>query len=170
MRTDGDAKVSRPQQEILDALAFLKSVNVPQPRRGQVALVARVSSSSSGFEKNLSTLRTAGLIEYPGQNLVTLTPEGRAFARAPEAPVSQHELHESLCARVSRPQADILRYVIGLYPEPIDRETLAQAVKVSEASSGYEKNLSTLRSLGLIEYPSQGQVVAADVLFLESVA
>lgn len=164
---EGDVHVSRPQQEILDALAWLESVQIPQPRRGQVALVARVSSASSGYEKNLSTLRTSGLIEYPGQNLVALTPDGRGQAVAPDVPPSIEDLHEALYARVSRPQADLLRVIIGAHPTPLSREILAASALVSAASSGFEKNVSTLRSLGLFDYPQQGLVSATPVLFLE---
>lgn len=35
------------------------------------------------------------------------------------------------------------------------------------ASSGYTNNLGALRSLGLVDYPRPGRVVALPVLFLE---
>lgn len=44
---------------------------------------------------------------------------------------------------------------------------ITQRADVSAVSSGYEKNVSTLRSLGLVTYPSQGTVAAAPALFLE---
>jgi len=161
------AGISRPQQRILDALAFLESVSIPAPRRGQVALVAEVSSKSSGFEKNLSTLSTAGLICYPGPGLLALTAHGRVVAHRPATPPTTEELQASLIGRVSRPQGTLLRKLIDAYPEPLSREELARRADVSAASSGFEKNMSTLRSLGLVDYPTRGAIAASSVLFLD---
>ena len=165
--TAGDARISRPQQALLDALAYLESVSFTQPSRGQVALVARVSSKSSGFEKNVSTLRTAGLIAYPAGNLLALTDEGRAIAVAPSKPPTTAELHDAVCERLSGPQQVLLRVLIDAHPDGLTREDLAARAEVSAVSSGFEKNVSTLRSLGLAVYPAQGTVGAAPVLFLE---
>lgn len=168
-RTDvpRDSRVSRPQQEILDALAYFESVHVTAATRRQAALVARVSSASSGFEKNVGTLRTLGLIELPGPALLRLTETGRAAARAPEVPPTPRELHEALYSRLSRPQADLLRVLIGdVSGRSATREYLAKAAGVSASSSGFEKNVGTLRALGLITYPEQGFVAADPVLFL----
>lgn len=164
---NGDGRISGPQQVILDALAYFLSINVGTPSRRQVALVAKVSASSSGYEKNLSTLRTVGFIDYPGPNLLTLTRAGAGEARAPETPPTIDDLQDAICGRLSRPQADILRTLIGAYPKDPGREELASLVNQSETSSGFEKNLSTLRSLGLIHYPQRGTAAALPVLFLE---
>lgn len=163
----GDRKVSVPQQVLLNSLAWLESVAIEQPRRGQLALVAKVSASSSGFEKNVSTLRTLGLVDFPVQGAVTLTPGGRALAVRPATPPTATELHESLIGRVSTPQGHLLRALIAAYPSQLSREELAARVNVSDSSSGFEKNVSTLRSLGLAEFPVKGFVKAAGVLFLE---
>jgi hypothetical protein len=128
--------------------------------------MAGVSSKSSGFEKNLSTLRTAGLVDY-GAGTVFLTPEGRDRAVIIVAPGSPRDLQEAVIARVSHPQGRILRALISVYPRPVTREELAESLGVSAASSGFEKNLSTLRTMGVIDYPSRGTVVALPVLFLE---
>lgn len=162
--------VSGPQQQILNAMAWLASVTrVHQPKRNQVALVAAVSSVSSGYEKNLSTLRTKGYIEYPGPNLLELTESGAAIAVAP-AEVSQDDLHDAIYRRLSTPQAALLKVLIRVYPHALDREEAARrcAPPVSPSSSGFEKNCSTLRTLGLIEYPQLGALQAQPVLFLEA--
>jgi len=158
---------SKPQLAVLDALAWLKTVDVLAPTRGQVALVARVSSKSSGFEKNVSTLSTAGLLSYPGPGLLQLTAAGRAMANVPEVPPTTEELHEAIYRRLSAPQAVLLGVLISHYPDTLSREDLAAEAEVSAASSGFEKNVSTLSSLGLVTYPGKGLVAAAPVLFLE---
>ena len=45
------------------------------------------------------------------------------------------------------------------------RDDLATCADVSVNSSGFEKNLSTLRSLGLINYGPGKTVFATDLLF-----
>jgi uncharacterized protein len=61
----------------------------------------------------------------------------------------------------------ILRVLIDADGEPVDRDVLAEAADQSATSSGYANNLGSLRSLGLIDYPERGRVVARPVLFLE---
>lgn len=129
--------------------------------------MADTTSKSSGFEKNLSTLRTAGLIDYGAGSTVYLTPDGRDSAADVEAPGTAEDVQEAVIAKVSRPQAAILRALIAAYPGPLPREDLAERAGTTPSSSGFEKNLSTLKTLGVIDYPERGWVVALPVLFLE---
>lgn len=62
----------------------------------------------------------------------------------------------------------ILEALIGAYPDPIERTELAERAGASPTSSAYANNLGRLRTLGLIDYPDRGHVVALPVLFLES--
>lgn len=162
-----EVALSRSQHKILDALAWFQTVGIPAPTRGQVAFQARVSPRSSGFEKNCSTLRTRALIEYPAGNLLMLTDQGGQLAEWPARPGTAADMQQAFYEGVSGPQATILRRLVQIYPSHIDRECLADAAGVSAASSGFEKNLSTLRSLGLVDYPAPGLVAATDLLFLD---
>jgi hypothetical protein len=47
-----------------------------------------------------------------------------------------------------------------------DRDFVAQHAGQSPTSSGFTNNLGRRHSLGLIDYPQPGQVVATPVLFL----
>jgi hypothetical protein len=167
MRPAADGGPSKPQHKILNSLAWFETVNITAPTRGQVAFQARVSPKSSGFDKNCSTLRTRGLIDYPAGNRLALTDDGRSIAEWPERPGTSLDLQQAFYEGVSDPQAAILRALVDLYPDDIDRQSLADAVGVSAASSGFDKNLSTLRSLELVDYPQRGFVVATRQLFLE---
>lgn len=158
--------VSRSQQKILEALAALESIGIEQPSRTQLALWAEVSPTSGGYFNNLGALRTAGLIDYPSGGTVTLTEAGRDRAPTP-APMSVAEMQDSLCAKVGNSKAAILRALIGIYPRDIARDALAEKIGVSSTSGGYFNNLGSLRTLGVIDYPQPGRVVALPVLFLE---
>jgi len=157
--------ISAPQQRILDALAWFEAIGVPDPRRSPLGAVAGSSPKSSGFEKNLSTLRTGGRIDYPDRGRVVLTDAGRAAANRPSIQPTEDALHEAIYRMVSGPQSILLRVLVALRGKPIGRDELAQRAGVSPASSGFEKNISTLRSFELIDYPERGQVMAMDILF-----
>lgn len=153
---NGDARISRPQQVILDKLHVLYYRGIYPASRATLAAFCKVSPSSSGYEKNVSTLKTAGLIEYPRQGEVSFTPEGQASAAAPTddgTPAADFWL-----AIINEPKAKILRALIDKHPTAMSRGAIAQVAQVSDTSSGFEKNLSQLKTLGAVEYPMPGVV------------
>lgn len=87
----------------------------------------------------------------------------RDKARAP----TTADLHRTLEQRLPLPQWRILKALIGYYPDAVDRAALAAEANQSANSSGYANNLGALRSLGFLDYPRGGEVVALPVLFLE---
>jgi hypothetical protein len=137
----------------------------------QLALLADASPKSSAYTNNLGSLRTAGLVTYPGPGLVALTASGRAQAHENlDVPTTSEGLHRQLYSRLSGPQVRILQALITIFPESIDKSALAEIAGASSTSSAFTNNLGSLRSLGLIDYPSPGQVAALPVLFLEEAA
>lgn len=161
-----NSSVSQPQQKLLDALAWFEAVGVPAPRKSPLAAVAGVSSKSSGFRANISALSGLGLVSYPQPGHVALTEEGRGVARPPAYMGTPAELQEAVYRTVSGPQADLLRVLVAAYPDPVDRETLAERAGVSANSSGFRANVSKLSGFETITYPAPGYVRAADLLFL----
>lgn len=65
-----DDGISRPQQRILDALAWLEVIGIPSADRTRAAMLADQSPKSSGFEKNVSTLSGFGFVTYPERGQV----------------------------------------------------------------------------------------------------
>lgn len=165
--TADSGHLSASQSAILDALAWFESVRIMAPTRGQVAFQAGVSPKSSGFEKNLSTLRTRGLVDYPLPNRLGLTSAGQQAADPPSTPATSAGLQDAIRARLSGSQATMLTVLIDAWPDPLHRDELADRCKVSPLSSGFEKNCSTLRGLGLADYPSVGYVSATELLFID---
>lgn len=161
------AGLSGPQQRILDALAVLEQVGLSPAGKVQLALFAHASPTSSSYSNNLGALRSAGLIEYPRGGVVGLTDAGRSCANAAAAPSTVAELHRFVESLVSGPQWRILRALIDAYPSAIAKEDLAAAADASATSSSFSNNLGALRSLGFLDYPAPGHVVALPVLFLE---
>jgi hypothetical protein len=158
--------VSGPQQRILDALAWFDSIGIDRVAKTQLALFADASPKSSAYANNLGALRSAGLIDYPMGGYVCLTDAGEAAAEASTEISTTEELLTALDARLSGPQARIVRELADCYPDALERDALAARTGASPTSSAYANNLGALRSLGLIDYPQKGTVVAQPVLFL----
>lgn len=170
MKVQAEAKtesITNPQQRILDSIAWLESVGLYNPKRTIIAFLAEQSPKSSGFTNNLGALRSAGLITYPSSDSLGFTEAGRSAANPQTAPVTTEELQRAVLSRLPRPQANILQILINEYPNPVNRESLAEQAGQSPRSSGYTNNLGALRSLGVIDYPSSSEAVALPVLFLE---
>lgn len=166
-RSSVNGDIPPARQRILDALASLQAIGVEWAERTQLALFAKTSPKSSGYANNLGALRSAELITYAPGKRVGLTLEGRRLARAEGAPTTTAELHGYLEELLSPARWRIVQALIVAWPEAVDREELAIAADTSPNSSGYANNLGALRSLGLLDYPDRGLVVANPVLFLE---
>ncbi|MCC6192245.1 MAG: hypothetical protein IT318_24705 [Anaerolineales bacterium] len=132
-----------------------------------MALLAGASPNSSAYTNNLGALRTAELIDYPTPGALALTQAGRGQAHAPDRAPTSEDLQGRILQHVSRPQGAILRVLLAAYPDAISREALALDAEASPTSSAYTNNLGALRTLGLIDYPAPGQVVALPVLFID---
>lgn len=168
-REDGDVRPSGPQQRILDALAALEAIGLTDAHKTQLALFAQASPKSSSYTNNLGHLNNQlGLICYPSPGRVALTPAGRVIADASGAPTSTDELHRFVYGLVGGAKARLLEALIAQYPGDLSKDELAERAGASATSSSFTNNLGTLRSLGLIDYPGPGRIVALPVLFLEA--
>jgi hypothetical protein len=163
----GEFRPSAAQQRILNGLAWLEAIGVAAGDRAQVALLARAKPTGGYYNNQVSQLRTQGLLDYPREGTLALTDVGRPFAVLEHVPQTSHELQQQVFGMVSGLQRRILEHLVRAYPASIDREDLAAAVG-ADAGGGYFNNqVSALRTLGVLDYPAKGQVVASSVLFLE---
>jgi uncharacterized protein len=160
-------EVTRPQQRILDALAWLESIGIGQANRSIAAFLSDASSRSSAYSNNVSNLRVNGYLEYPGPDIIALSDKGRNAASPIDTPLTSAELHEAIYRKLPRPQSAILRALIKEYPQSLTKGELATEAGASVTSSAFSNNVSALRSIGLIDYPQQGHVIAKPLLFLD---
>lgn len=159
--------ITSPQQKILDAMAWLESVGLFNPKRTVIAFLAGQSPRSSGFGNNLGALRSSGMITYPNSDSLAFTDEGRNKANQPKVPADSFSLQQSILTKLPRPQSKILEILIEAEGQPVDRTELAQQAGQSPTSSGYGNNLGALRSLGVIDYPTPTTARALDVLWVD---
>ena len=168
--SDARPRLMAPQWAILNTLAELAQIGMTAPLREHVALFAEVSPKSSGYGNNLGTLRSAGLVDYPAPGRLALTDAGVGVASPSDRPLTLKALQAAWMRRLPAPQAKLLGHLIACYPKAMMRAALAQAAGVSASSSGFSNNLGALRSLGLVDYPGAGQVVATGLLFPKELA
>jgi hypothetical protein len=76
------------------------------------------------------------------------------------------DVQERAQSLVSTPQWSILIALIGAHPSDMSREECASASGQNFTSSGYANNLSSLRSMGFLDYSAPGRIRAADILFI----
>lgn len=166
-RVERGTRLSAGHQRLLDALAWLESVRITRANRTTLALLAGYTSAKGGYFTNLvSSLRSTGAVEYGTNSTVFLTERGRALAHRMDVAPTSHELHEQLFRKLGSGRARILGALIDAYPRDLARDELA-ATAGHSAGGGYFANLvSSLRSLGLIDYSAPGRVTALPVLFL----
>ncbi len=161
-----DTTVSRPQLRILQAIAMFEALGFSEVPRTWVAPLADTTWKSSGFEKNVSTLKTGGYLEAGSQGSLRIRPEGRGEV-GNQAPPTEEQLLAKCKAAVSGPQARILEVLVDHFPADQSREEIAVQAETTTTSSGFEKNMSTLKTAGMIEISGKGRARAAAWLFAE---
>jgi uncharacterized protein len=164
VESNGD--LSRPQLKLIEALGEAEAIGRKEISRSWLAFIAGVSPLSSGFEKNVSTLSAKGMLRYPASGRVALTEVGRTLVPPISTPLTTESLLDRVCRLLSGPQETLLRVLHREYPNALTRSELARLANVSDLSSGFEKNVSTLSGRELVEYPGKGEVVCADWLFI----
>jgi uncharacterized protein len=158
----GDDKLPGPQQRILNSLATWARMGERQPNNAQVAWLAGYSPSSTSYTNPRSALKTAGLIEYPSPDRLSITSDGYAAAR-PFTLTSS--LLDFVIGNLSGPEARILQSIAAHFPNAVPNEEAASGANYSASSTSYTNPRSALRTKDLISYPGKDQVRAADWLF-----
>lgn len=148
-----ESAYSAPQKKVMRALAMWLSIGHATPSREMVAAVAGYSPSSGGFGNLLGSLKTVGAIDYPMPGHVT------ALANGMVAPSREDGCH-MLWANLSNPQRKIVHALIGHGGST--RAELGADTGYSPSSGGFGNLLGSLRTLGIIDYPTSGTVVMSD--------
>jgi uncharacterized protein len=160
-----NGQLSGPHQKILKALAELASIDKHDPPREMVAAWAGYSPNGGAFSNPLGSLRSMGLIEYPGGGRVKLTDKGVAAAGV-EPPPDQEEIHRRILDILRGPERKILSVLLEAGSE-LSKQELADRAGYSERGGAFSNPLGALRTSGFVEYPRPGVVQACAWLFLE---
>lgn len=157
--------VSRTQQRIIDAGAFLEQLGITEPEPTQLAFLARLSASGGYWSNLISAMRSAGYIQ-PAPSL-GLTDAARAIAGDP--PVSTTaELHAHVIGVLKGAEKRLLQALIDVYPESLTYEELGDRAGVSTSGGYFSNSISALRSARVASPFRRGQntIAAAAALFV----
>jgi len=156
----GDGSLSGPQLRMLRSLAWWRAMGHERPSRVQVASIAGWRVTSGHLKNVAGSLRTLGLIDYPADGAIAMTAAGVAAAPVPDTSTT---LEDSVRAILTGPQ--LLAFdCLPKDNRALSREQLAKACGW-EPTSGHVKNvLGSMRSLEVIDYPSQGMVARGEWL------
>lgn len=163
IKPDGD--LSGPEQRIIDAIAWMESVEITEPEQTAVAFLAGYKVGGGAFNNPKGSLRGKGYIEYVSGNKIKLTEVGREKANFPNAVLSPEELQRKVLERLPGPESKLLTVLLEVYPETITNEELAKRTEYAVGGGAYNNPRGRLKTLGLIEYVNGG-VRARDILFL----
>lgn len=157
--------ITGPQQRILNAIAWWQAFGIEHPTNEQAGFIAGYSPGSGNFNNLKGGLRSVGLIDYPAPGKISLTEAGNEKATAPGIDLTREAFHNAVRAKLKGPQLRLLDPVLAAYPESISSDAIADAAGYSPGSGNFNNLRGSLRSIGLIDYPSPGQVRAAEWLF-----
>lgn len=157
--------ITNPMQRILDAIAWLESIGIENPKQVAVAFLANYSYGGGAYNNPRGALRSAGLVEYVGDS-IRLTEEGRQVANFPDVPLTAEELQRHVMSVLPNPHQKILKVLLDRYPEAISKDACASLAGYAPGGA-FNNPLGRLRSMGLVDYPQPGYVVAESLLFLE---
>ena len=163
--TSTNGTLTGPEQRILDAIAWLNSIGVEDPKQPAVAFLAGYSYGGGGYNNPRGALSSKGLLRYLPGNRIQLTPAGRELANVPDEVLTTEELHRKVLAQLPGPEARILGVLLA-HPEGMSNEELAQAARYTYGSGGYNNPRSRLRTLGLVDYVDN-KVVPEKLLYLD---
>lgn len=161
--------LSKGGREMLKALVSRNCTYETQATltRTQMATLAGLSPSSGTFNTYLSALRSNAFIgEQRGGFFITA--QGLAFLGddVPSQPNTVEELVDLWSSKLSGKAKDMLRAMVGHYPEWMSKEQLGEAVAISSSSGTFNTYLSALRSNGLVESDRTSGLRASDSLFM----
>lgn len=166
MPTNGNGDLSGPEQRIINAIAWLKTIGVDTPEQTAVAFLAGYTVGGGAFNNPRGRLNQRGLVTYVQGDRIQLTPEGEAVAQPPDAPLDAEELQRMVLDRLPGPERKILSALLESR-DGLSNEELAAKAGYADGGGAYNNPRGRLRSLGLIEYQG-GKVFPKSLLFLEA--
>jgi hypothetical protein len=161
----GDFQPSRPQQRVLDAIAWFNSIGVDAPSRAAVGFVARIKPTGGHFRNTVGPLSTHGLIEAVGDDGVRLSDAGAALATAPAGPPTLDAYHAAIRSVLNSGASQrVFDAIIGGGGADLTAEEIGEVSAIDPGGGHFRNSIGPLGTLGLIQ--RRGNVVhPTDLLF-----
>jgi hypothetical protein len=150
----GDGAVDPSQMKIVRALVFWHSIGNETPSRAQVAAVAGYTATAGRFNNLMGSLRAAGMIDYPANNLV------RLLQNPTDLEMSMSEARDALFSVLDASQRKIIEAVDPR--SQLAREEVATLAGYEPTAGRFNNLLGSLRTLDVVRYPTKGMVELSD--------
>jgi len=158
-----ETNLNGAQRKILAALGWWSALGHQQPTRVMVASIAGFSPTASHFGNMVSALKGMGLVGYPPTaGLLELTDAGVAVAEVPDI----GRARDAVRPRLNGAQQKIFDVLIR--GGDMDRNDVAEQAGFSATASHFGNMVSSLKTLGVIEYPAKGVLRISSWLFDEA--
>lgn len=160
--------ITAPMRRVLDAISWWESIGIGMPHRIGVAFVAGYTPTSGTWRSLLSQCVSAGLIAYETNGCLSLTAAGDCLATEPERVADTPALHARILEKLSTPQAKVFRVLAAgkSAPQEMARTQVAELAGYEATSGTFRTLLSSLSSIGLIDYPKRTTVAASTLAFV----
>jgi hypothetical protein len=168
--SNGNGHVAPVEQRILNTIAGLGALGVDGPDKATVAALVGYHPNAKSYSNAMGSLRSRGYIEYLAGGRVGLTADGSGIAENALPIGSIAELHQLWFARLGNVAKRILDPLLAAYPEPVSADDVAGTAGYHPNAKSFSNMKGRLRTLGLVDYPSPGSMVATKVLFPEGLA
>lgn len=163
--------LTKPQQKILDAVAWWASLGVPKPDLRQIGFRAGYKAGGGGFKNYMSSLSTGGLIDR-NDGTAWLTEKGRELANPPTTGTTLKQFHDGIRALLPMPQQSIFNVLVEASLEAgeavmMSPESIGAACEPTPYAAnggGFKNYLSALSTAGIIER-SKGLCSLASIMF-----
>jgi hypothetical protein len=161
-----EVRIGKPQQHILDALAWFEAARIAAPNRHQLAWAAGYRADTGHFGNLMSELAGAGLADRRDGSLV-LTAAGRDRAVAPQGKITPALLVSRIMSKIDAPARKLLDALVQAYPRPMTREQLAAATGYRPDTGHFGNLISELTGPEIAVRVGRGEVRVADWVMLK---
>lgn len=151
-----DTGLTSGQQKILDALLWLLDAGYDLPPREQLSAIACYRGGA--YRRALGELKTRGLVAFPEEGFVRITPEGRSLASLdPNGSTAPQRWRLAMKTEKQRQMFDEL-----LGNGALSRDDLSR--RVSYSGGAYRRALGEMKTLGAVHYPEDGMVALTEMV------
>jgi hypothetical protein len=155
----------RPEQSVVDALAWLEGVGLSPARELAVACLAGYRVRSAGWVALRRRLCRRGLlVTVDGVARLALSETGRGRASLLQNPGTADELHAVLAARLDVPERSILGALLAAHPGALELRALARRCRCDPEGDVFRAARDRLLEIGLVEVSAPVGMRAHDAL------
>mmetsp|Transcript_32063 Transcript_32063/g.35905 ORF Transcript_32063/g.35905 Transcript_32063/m.35905 type:complete len:197 (+) Transcript_32063:459-1049(+) len=152
-------------QIIVQTIAKLVAIGMVHPLRRDVKSFSGNTKTEAGFLKNLGLLRKQGYMEFGAGKTLILTEKGsRHVGKIDPSSLSNESIQENMKDMLKPKACNIFDALLD--GKERNRNAIAKELDYDMSKlSGFQKDLSKMKTLGFVEFPTKQTVKMADKCF-----